>query len=304
MMDKATMIKEIKRLKEEKDVIIIAHLYQPDEIQAVADYTGDSLGLSRLAKEAKESVIMFCGVKFMAETAKILSPDKRVVLPRMDALCFMAAMVDEDEIAEMRKKHPGAAVVTYVNSTTEVKAVSDYCCTSANAVNLCRNIPEQEIIFVPDKNLGAYIAQQVPEKNFYFVAGFCPTHHRLTVEHVEQARLDYPGVRILAHPECQRQVLDLVDFIGSTSGILKEAKESDEKQLIIATEEGTLYRLKQESPDKEFILLSNELVCENMKRIQLEDLYQAMLTLEPEIQVDADLREKAAVALERMLQYS
>jgi quinolinate synthase len=303
-MDKATMIEEIKRLKEEKDVIIMAHLYQPHEIQAVADYTGDSLGLSRLAREAKESCIMFCGVKFMAETAKILSPDKKVVLPRLDGLCFMAAMVDEDEIAEMRKKHPGAAVVTYVNSTTEVKAVSDYCCTSANAVNLCRNIPEQEIIFVPDRNLGAYIAGQVPEKNVYLVSGFCPTHHRLTVEDVEEARKKYPGVRILAHPECQSQVLDLVDYIGSTSGILKEAKESNEKQLIIATEEGTLYRLKKESPDKEFILLSNELVCENMKRIQLEDLYQSMLTLEPEIQVDADLRVKAAVALERMLQYS
>ena len=303
-MDTTTMMKEIKRLKEEKDVIIMAHLYQPDEIQEIADYTGDSLGLSRLAKEASESCIMFCGVKFMAETAKILSPNKRVVLPRMDALCFMAAMVDEDEVMEMREKHPGAAVVSYVNSTTEVKAVSDYCCTSANAVNLCRNIPEQEVIFVPDKNLGAYIAQQVPEKNFYFVSGFCPTHHRLSVEDVEVARREYPGVRILAHPECQRQVLDLVDFIGSTSQILDDAKASDEKQLIIATEEGTLYRLKKESPDKEFILLSNELVCENMKRIQLEDLYQAMLTLEPEIQVEEELRKKAAVALERMLQYS
>ncbi|QRN86366.1 quinolinate synthase NadA [Clostridia bacterium] len=303
-MDTTTMMNEIRRLKQEKNVIIMAHLYQPDEIQAVADYTGDSLGLSRLAKEAKESVIMFCGVKFMAETAKILSPNKRVVLPRMDALCFMAAMVNEEEIHEMRKKHPGAAVVSYVNSTTEVKAVSDYCCTSANAVNLCRNIPEQEVIFVPDKNLGAYIAQQVPEKSFYFVSGFCPTHHRLSIEDVEQARKDYPGVRILAHPECQRQVLDLVDFIGSTSQILSEAKESDEKRLIIATEEGTLYRLRKESPEKEFILLSNELVCENMKRIKLEDLYQSMLTLEPEITVEEELRAKASVALERMLQFS
>ena len=196
-MDNATMIEDIRRLKEEKDVIIMAHLYQPDEIQAVADYTGDSLGLSRLARDADQKVIMFCGVKFMAETAKILSPEKTVVLPRMDGLCYMAAMVDVEEIAEMRKKHPGAAVVTYVNSTTDVKAVSDYCCTSANAVNLCRNIPEQEIIFVPDKNLGAYIAQQVPEKKVYLVSGFCPTHHRLSAEDVKQAREHYP---VCAHP--------------------------------------------------------------------------------------------------------
>lgn len=303
-MEAKEQIRNILERKKQRDVIVLAHLYQPDEIQALADYTGDSLGLSRLAKEATQSIIVFCGVHFMAETAKILSPEKTVVLPVADAGCPMADMVDEEEIERMRAEHPQAAVVCYVNSTAQVKAASHYCCTSANALQLVRNIPEGEIIFVPDQNLGAYIAERVPEKTIHLASGFCPTHHRLQTDDVRRIRQEHPDVRILAHPECKPEVLERVDFIGSTSQILAEAKESDDEELIIATERGTLYRLKEENPQKRFHLLSPDLICPNMKKTTLADLLHALETLETRIEVEDDVADRARVALERMLQYS
>ncbi len=303
-MDKSKLIDEIISLKKEKKALILAHLYQSDDIQMMADYTGDSLELSRIAKESDEQVIVFCGVRFMAETAKILAPEKKIVFPVLDAKCDMARMVDVNQVNALKNEYPGAAVVCYVNSTSEVKAVSDYCCTSANAVTLVENIEENEIIFVPDKNLGAYVARNVPEKTFHFVRGFCPVHHALSIRDVESMREKYPGIRILAHPECKMEVLDAVDFVGSTSKILAEARNSSDQKLIIATEEGTLYRLKKESPQKEFILLTDELVCRDMKKIGLNHLRDALKNLEPLIEVDEETSQKARLALERMLQYS
>jgi len=290
---------KIRQLAKEQDAIILAHNYQRAEIQDVADFVGDSLELSTKARDCKESVIIFCGVHFMAETAKILSPQKKVILPRVDAGCPMADMVTKESLLSEKSKFPDYKIVTYVNSTAEVKAVSDSCCTSSNAIKVAENIDSDKILFVPDKNLGHYVSRFV-KKSFIFWKGFCPTHQRLTIEDIKRKKDEYPDAKVLVHPECRPEVVDLADKALSTSGIIKFCKEDSSKIFIIGTEEGILHRLKNENPEKTFILASDGLICPNMKLTTLEDLYNSLLNLTPEITLSDDIIEKAKRSLERM----
>ncbi len=292
---------KIRRLCAERDALLMAHNYQRDEIQEIADITGDSLGLSMEAARTDKKVIVFCGVHFMAESAAILAPDKTVLLPRVDAGCPMADMVTAEGLRELKAQHPDATVVTYVNSSAAVKAESDICCTSSNAVNVARSLDAKKLLLVPDRNLGRYIARHVPDKECICWEGYCPTHDRLKVEDVQKARAEHPEALFMAHPECAPDVLELADHICSTSGMYEFARKSDARSFIVGTEMGILYRLRKENPDKEFILPSKSLVCPNMKLTSLEDVLQALETMEPVVTVDDETRRKALGALERML---
>ncbi|GAB4172256.1 MAG: quinolinate synthase NadA [Geothermobacteraceae bacterium] len=292
---------KIRRLCAERDALLLAHNYQRDEIQEIADITGDSLGLSMEAARTDKKVIVFCGVHFMAESAAILAPDKTVLLPRADAGCPMADMVTAEGLRELKARHPDATVVTYVNSSAAVKAESDICCTSSNAINVARSLDARKLLLVPDRNLGRYIARHVPDKECICWEGYCPTHDRLKVEEVRKARAEHPGALFMAHPECAPEILELADHICSTSGMYEFARKSDARSFIVGTEMGILYRLRKENPDKEFILPSKALVCPNMKLTSLEDVLQALETMEPVVTVDAETRQKALGALERML---
>lgn len=297
-------IEEIQKLKQQKNAIILAHYYQPDEIQEIADYVGDSLGLARKAADNDAEMIIFCGVKFMAETAAILSPDKKVILPEILASCPMALMAKATDVVKLKEKHPDAAVVTYVNSTADVKAVSDICCTSSNALNIVKKIPEKKIIFVPDQNLGHYIGTQVPEKEIILWDGYCPTHHKILPEMVEKTKEKYPKAKILAHPESRPQVLDLADFIGSTTQIIEHATNSNDNEFIIITEKGILYELKKRSPQKKFHIIDEVLsTCPNMKKTNLAKLYKALNEEKYHIIVTDDIANRAKKAIERMLEY-
>ncbi|HOH88691.1 MAG TPA: quinolinate synthase NadA, partial [Bacillota bacterium] len=251
--------------------------------------------------ETDSDVIVFCGVHFMAESAKILSPDKTVLLPVRDAGCPMADMVTAPKLREMKARYPDAAVVCYVNSSAEVKAESDVCCTSSNALKVVESLENKQVIFVPDKNLGSYIASKVKNKEIILWKGFCITHKRVKVEEVQKIRQLHPNAKILMHPECEPEVQKLADFLGSTSAIIKYAGEIPEKDIIIGTEEGILHLLKKQNPDKNFYLLSMGLICTNMKKTRLEDVHSALLNMQHEIHVDEDIRIKALKSLERML---
>lgn len=299
-MNQNEIISEIQRLAEERDALILAHNYQRDEIQALAHITGDSLGLSMEAAQTDKSVIVFCGVHFMAESAAILAPDKTVLLPRLDAGCPMADMITPEGLREMKSRHPGVPVVTYVNSSAAVKAESDICCTSANAVKVVASLEAAEVILAPDRNLGRYIADQV-DKTCYFWDGYCPTHERFTVEDVKAIQADYPEALFMAHPECPPEVLAMADHICSTSGMYTFANENPARQFIVGTEAGILYRLRKENPDKEFILPTTRLICPNMKLTSLEDVLQALQTMSPQVTVPEEVRILARVALDRML---
>ena len=297
-----TSIKDqIRELLKQRNAVLLAHNYMRDEVQEIADITGDSLGLSIEAAKTTADVIVFCGVHFMAESAAILSPDKKVLLPRLDAGCPMADMVDAKGLEELKAKHPGAPVVTYVNSTAEVKAHSDICCTSANATKVVQSLPDKKIIFAPDRNLGRFVAKSVPDKEFIYWDGFCPTHERMTVDGVKAKKAEYPEALFICHPECAPEVTALADRACSTSGMYDFCRESKAKQFIIGTEAGILYRLRQENPDKEFILASPALFCPNMKLTSLEDVLLSLQTLTPVITVPEDIRLKAKQALDRML---
>ena len=300
MTSQAELMQEIRRLAAERDALILAHNYQRDEVQAVADICGDSLGLSQEAARTEKQVIVFCGVHFMAESAAILAPDKTVLIPRADAGCPMADMITPDGVELMRARHPGAPVVTYVNSTAAVKAVSDICCTSANAVRVVNSLAAAEVILTPDRNLAMYIARHTT-KRCHWWDGYCPTHDRLTVAEIEATRADYPDAVFIAHPECPPEILDIADHICSTSGMYVYARQSGAKRFIVGTEAGILYRLRLENPEKEFILPTTRLICPNMKLTSLEDVRDALVTLQPRITVPADIRERARLALERML---
>lgn len=295
------LAEEIRRLKKERNAIILAHNYQVPEVQDVADIVGDSFALSQHAAETDSDVIVFCGVHFMAESAKILSPDKTVLLPVRDAGCPMADMVTAPKLREMKARYPDAAVVCYVNSSAEVKAESDVCCTSSNALKVVASLENKQVIFVPDKNLGSYIASKVKNKEIILWKGFCITHKRVKVEEVQKIRQLHPNAKILMHPECEPEVQKLADFLGSTSAIIKYAGEIPEKDIIIGTEEGILHLLKKQNPDKNFYLLSMGLICTNMKKTRLEDVHSALLNMQHEIHVDEDIRIKALKSLERML---
>ena len=300
MTPHAELIEEIRRLATERDALILAHNYQRDEVQAVADICGDSLGLSQEAARTDKQVIVFCGVHFMAESAAILAPDKTVLIPRADAGCPMADMINPDGIRLMREKFPGAPVVTYVNSTAAVKAESDICCTSANAVRVVNSLEAEEVILTPDRNLAMYIARHT-SKRCHWWDGYCPTHDRLSVADVQAARADYPDALFMAHPECPPEILDIADHVCSTSGMYVFARQSQAKRFIVGTEAGILYRLRLENPDKEFILPTTKLICPNMKLTSLEDVRDTLVTLRPRITVPADIRERAKLALDRML---
>ena len=295
------MISEIKRMKREKNAVIVAHNYQVDEVQELADVVGDSFKLSQYCASTNADIVVFCGVHFMAESAKILSPEKTVLLPEIDAGCPMADMVTAEALIEEKKKHPDAAVVCYINTSAAVKAECDICCTSSNALRVVRSIPDKEILFVPDKNLGSFIAKQVPEKTFHLWNGFCITHHRVGRDDVEKAKSIHPDALVLAHPECRQEVLEMADFVGSTAQIIEYAKRNNHDKYLIATEMGILHQLKKDNPDKTFCLLTQGLVCPNMKKTSVESVYNALKYNRYEITLEKEVIERARRSLEAML---
>jgi quinolinate synthase len=300
-MEQAALKKEIRELLARRKAVMLAHNYQRDEIQEIADITGDSLGLSREAAASGAEVIVFCGVHFMAESAAILSPGKTVLLPRMDAGCPMADMITADDLRAWRAAHPGAVVVTYVNSSAEVKALSDVCCTSGNAVNVVRSIPaEKDIFMVPDRNLAHYVAN-VSGRRLSWWDGYCPTHERVTVADAVRAREAHPDALLVVHPECRPEVVAMADAVLSTSGMYGYCRKSAAKEFIVGTEMGILYRLRKENPGRKFHLASRALICPNMKLTTLEDVRDSLATLSPVVTVPRDIRAKANAALEAML---
>ena len=299
-MNQEQLKQRIKELVRERNALLMAHNYQRDEIQEIADITGDSLALSMAAAATDKDVIVFCGVHFMAESAAILAPEKTVLLPREDAGCPMADMVDAEGLRAMKARYPDATVVTYVNSTAAVKAESDICCTSSNAVNVVRSLDAEEVLLVPDRNLARYIAGQV-DKICHIWEGYCPTHDRVKVEEIKRAKAEHPDAPFMAHPECAPEILELADHICSTSGMYEFAASSPAQTFIVGTEQGILYRLKKENPDKTFILPSRGLICPNMKLTSLEDVLHCLETMSPRITVPEAIRAKARLTLERML---
>lgn len=297
-------INEIKKLKIERNAIILAHNYQLPEIQDAADVVGDSFALSKYAEKTDNDVIVFCGVHFMAESAKILSPEKTVLLPVKDAGCPMADMVTAERLLHMKQKYPDAAIVTYVNSSADVKAISDICCTSSNAVKVVESLKNKRVIFAPDKNLGSYISKKVKNKEIILWEGCCITHRSVTPEEVYKMKELYPKAKILVHPECQPEVQNLADFLGSTSEIINYASQVPEKDIIIGTEEGVLHSLRKQNPEKNFCLLSRRLICHNMKKTSLEDVYNSLMYMQHEVEVDEDIRLRACSSLEKMLRIS
>lgn len=301
MEEHMSVTEEIRRLKNEKNAVILAHYYVPDEVQAIADHIGDSYYLSKAAKETQADIIVFCGVRFMGESAAILNPDKKVLMPDMDADCAMAHMVNLDKIAEMRKSYDDLAVVCYINSTAEIKTYSDVCVTSANAVKIVQNLPNQNIFFIPDGNLGRYVAEQVPEKNVVLNDGYCPVHAALTAEDVRRAKKLHPKAKFLVHPECTKELLDEADYIGSTSGIIRFVEGDDASEYIIGTETGVFCELKKQNPDKKFYTLSPKQVCMDMKFVTLQKVLEVLEHETNEITVTEDMRKRALVPLENML---
>lgn len=289
----------ILKLKKEKNAIILAHLYEPDEIQEIADYVGDSYYLSKIARDCEEELIIFCGVKFMGESAKILSPQKTIILPATNAGCPMADMAEASDLKEMIEKYPNAFKVCYINSSYEVKALCDVSVTSSSALDILKNVPNKEILFLPDRNLGSYIAEFFPEKEFIIWEGFCPTHERLTSEEVLKAKQEHPNVKVLAHPECNKPVRDLADYIGSTSGIINYATKCEDNEFIICTEEGILYELNKRNPNKKFYF-PEKMICPNMKKTSLEKVYDALCGKIDEVVLDKEISEKALTSLENM----
>lgn len=302
---KAEMNRELKErlkvLKKERNAIILAHYYQRDEIQEVADFRGDSFLLAQKAAETDAEVIVFCGVHFMGESAKILAPSKKVIIPDERAGCPMADMVNVEGLRKLKEQHPNAKVVTYINSSAEIKAETDICCTSANAVRVIQSLDAEEIIWVPDKNLGHYV-QQHTDKKMIIWEGYCNTHDMLTIKDVVEMRAKYPDAKFVVHPECRPEVVEMGDFVGSTTAILEYCKNSDCKEFIVGTEDGTGYQLRLDSPDKTFHFATKFLVCPNMKVNNLKKLVKALETMKPEIYVPPAVADRARLSLERMLQ--
>ena len=300
-MNQAEIIEKINKLKKEQNAVILAHCYQRLEIDEVADYVGDSLYLSRVAAQSDADVIVFAGVTFMAETAKILSPSKKVLFPRPEAGCFMADMIRLDDLLKFKAQYPNAPVVCYVNSSAEVKAHSDICCTSANAVDVVKSLGVKEVLFVPDKGLGGYVNSKLADVNVISFPGFCPTHMRILPEDIDAMRAKYPQAPILVHPECRNEVIEKADYVGSTSGIMKFAKESTAKQFIIVTEIGVVERLQRDYPEKEFFLITERTTCENMKWNTLSDILISLEKSLYEVKLDKETSTKAYSAIKKML---
>ena len=293
---------KIKKLKEEKDAIILAHYYTEPEVQKIADYVGDSYFLSEKAREVKEKVIVMCGVSFMGESVKLLNKDKIVLLPDMSADCPMAHMATVEKIKEMREKYEDLAVVCYVNSTAELKAHSDVCVTSANALKIAERLPNKNIFFIPDQHLARYISTKLPEKNFIFNEGWCPIHNELTKEELLKAKEKYPNAKVAIHPECPLETVELGDYVGSTSGIIKYVTESDAEEFIICTEDGVLYELQEQNPNKKFYLPKEKFQCVGMKKITLDKIINSLETLEPQIHLKDEIITEANKPLENMLE--
>ncbi len=303
-MQTQELVEKINKLKKEKNAVVLAHSYQNVEIDLVADFVGDSLYLSRKAAETDADIIVFAGVTFMAETAKILAPDKKVLLPRKEAGCLMADMIDLKQLREFKAQHPNIPVVCYVNSTAEVKSESDICCTSANAINIIKSLKSDKVLFVPDTYLGTYAASQIEGVEVIPYPGFCPTHLRITKEDVLQMREKHPKALVLTHPECHKEVVNVSDFVGSTTAIMKYAAESTNKEFIIVTEKGVVERLERDYPEKKFYLISEKAICPNMKWNELIDIYNSLKYEQYEITVDEEMAKKALHTIEKMVAIS
>ena len=297
-------IRKIQELKKEKNAVIMAHYYVPDEVQDIADYVGDSYYLSEMATKVDAEIIVLCGVSFMGESAKILNTEKKVLLPAADADCPMAHMADTERIAEVREEYEDVAVVCYVNSTAELKAASDVCVTSSNALKIVKALPNRNIFFIPDQNLAHYIADQIPEKNFIFNDGFCHVHHNVRKDQILAAREAKPEALVLVHPECRPEVTELADYVGSTSGIINYATESDAKEFIISTEMGVFHELQKQNPDKKFYTAGNVQICPNMKKISLDKVITSLENEETQVEMDAELIHEAHAPMKRMLELS
>lgn len=302
MLTTRQMQDEILRIKKENDICILAHAYQNHEILEIADYTGDSYGLSVQASKAPQKTVLMCGVRFMAETVKILSPDKKVLLSNSDAGCPMAEQIDHELLASLKEQNPDHTVVAYINTTSELKTLCDVCVTSSSAVQIVKNIENDKILFIPDCNLGAWVEKQVPEKTFKFVHGGCPTHLRMSTMDVAKAKKAHPNAKLLVHPECLPEVSAMADYIGSTTGIMDYAKKSDAEEFIIGTENSIVQHLQFECPDKKFYPLSKDCVCHNMKLTTLVDVYNCVKGIGgEEITLEDEIREKALACINTML---
>lgn len=298
---KRELKERLLQLKKERNAIILAHYYQRDEIQEIADFRGDSFLLAQKAAETDADVIVFCGVHFMGESAKILAPNKKVIIPDERAGCPMADMVNVDGLRELKRQHPNAKVVAYINTSADVKAETDICCTSANALKVVNSVDAEEIIWVPDKNLGDYVSKFTTKKMIIW-EGYCNTHDMLTVKDVEEMKQQHPNAQFVVHPECRPEVVAMGDFVGSTTAIIKYCRESDCQEFIVGTEDGTGYQLRMDSPDKKFYFATKYLVCPNMKVNNLKKVVRCLETMKPEIHVPQDVADKARLSLERMLQ--
>ncbi len=294
---------KILHLKKEKNVCILAHAYQTHDVIEIADFIGDSFALSRKAQSAPQNTLLVCGVRFMAETAKILSPNKKVILAHPHAGCPMAEQLTVEELRNLKKAHPNAAVVAYINSTAALKTECDVCVTSASALKIVRNLPQEEILFVPDRNLGGWLAKQIPEKKFYFIDGGCPVHMQITAEDVVLARKEHPDALVLVHPECKAEVTSQADYAGSTTGIMEFAGKSDAKEFIIGTDNIIAEHLRFAHPDKKFYVLSKKCVCEDMRLITLQEIYECLMgEAGEEIILEDEERLKAQTSIDKMLE--
>lgn len=302
MEDRILVNEKIKQLKEEKNAVILAHYYVPDEVQEIADYIGDSFYLSKVAKDIDAEVIVFCGVSFMGESAAIMNPDKKILMPDKKADCAMAHMVDLNRINELRQEYKDLAVVCYINSTAEIKSYSDVCVTSANAVKVVKKLPNKNIFFIPDGNLGWYVKEQIPEKNVMVNDGYCPIHASMTLEEVLEERRKHPNAKFLVHPECTKELLEEANYIGSTSGIIDFVKQDEAQEYIIGTEIGVFYELKKQNPNKKFYTLCKPPMCADMKSVTLEKVLDVLEHETNVVTVSEELRKKALAPLEKMLE--
>ena len=296
------MKNRIKQLKETKNAVILAHYYAPQEIQEIADFTGDSFYLAKVAKQTDADIIVFCGVSFMGESAKILNPDKKVLMPDVTADCPMAHMATEEKILEMREKYDDLAVVCYINSTAALKCLSDVCVTSSNAIKIVSNLPNKNIFFIPDKNLGSFVKERLPEKNIILNDGYCPIHADITAEQLAAEKQKHPQALVLSHPECEDEILRLSDYIGSTADIIDFAGKSDSNEFIVCTEDGVMFELMQKNPDKRFYFPDPRPCCEGMKLNTLEAVLSVLENENDEILVNEDVRVQALKSLEKMLE--
>lgn len=293
---------QIQALKKEKDAVILAHYYVEGEVQEIADYVGDSYYLSKIATEVPQQTVVFAGVSFMGESAKILNPEKTVLLPDTSADCPMAHMADIEKIAQIRREYEDVAVVCYINSTTELKAHADVCVTSANAIKIVKKLSNKNIYFIPDQHLGSYVASKVPEKNFIFNDGYCPVHRKFNAENVKAAKTAYPQAKLLAHPECPKEVTELADFVGSTSEIIAYAGKDSADSFLIGTESGVMYELQERYPEKKFYEIIPGQCCMDMKKVTLEKVKNCLEQGSGEVNVDKAVRQKSINSLDRMLE--